>query len=399
MSRQNIIVFFILTAIGFFAYKYCLNIFIPGDHYSQLYFAEKGFVAGFYESSRSAAPYFVGYPLLYFCYKLFGVSPFCWLTASVFLHILNAFIVFLLAKQLVKLFSFQHETLIAFFSALIFLISPYQTENVIWVAITLRLPFHAFVTLAGFYFFILFLSTPSVKKIIIIHFLFLLGIFSSEFTLICPLIYIVLYLLFKMTNKTSVSVKHFFTRIITVQFIFIAIFFLVCKLWSGHWFWHGGTAENITQTTDYAKTFLKYLAKFFLFYRYLPLANADLFVRNIFESFYMRCLLLVSVSAFFIYVFKRLIKDNKEIGYFLLAMFVCFMIALLPVLPLDSSFLKYIYPDRYGYLASVFFYTFLVSAIYFLLKKYALPVLIGYCVLCWMLLMQTTPVWNSAKYY
>ncbi|MBI4946955.1 MAG: hypothetical protein HY840_11220 [Bacteroidetes bacterium] len=399
MRRQNLIVFFLLTAIGFFTYKDCLNIFVPGDNYSHLLLFEKGFVAGFNESAHFSAPYFVGLPLLQLLYKVFGMSSVCWILTSTLLHAVNAFLVFLIARKLLTLFFHKQETVIAFFSALAFLISPYQTEYVVWMPLLFRGLFHAFVTFMGFYFFILFLSATSVKKLIVIQLLFLLGIFSYEFTIICPLIYIVLFLLFRRTNKTSISIKQLFTQVIVVQLFFIAVFFIACKIWSGHWFWHGGTVESITQSTDYAKTFLKYLAKFFLFYRYLPLNNVDLFARNIFSNYYTGIVLLVISGAVFTLIVKRIIKSSKKYGYFLLTMFVCFTIALLPVLPLDSSFLKYVYPDRYGYQSSAFFYIFLVSAVYFFLKKFALPVLIGYCVLSWMLLMQTITVWNSANEY
>ena len=399
MSRQNFIVFFILTAIGFFAYKDCLNIFIPGDNYSQLLLFEKGFINGFAENPQSASPYFVGFPLLYFLYKLFGMSSTCWIITSTLLHVTNSFVIFLITRKLMIQFFHKHETAIAFLSALIFLLSPYQTEDVLWITGSIRWLFHTLVTLSGFYLFILYLSAPSFKKLICIHLLFLLGIFSYEFTIICPLIYITLYYLFKITNKTFVSTKQFLIRILSVQFLFVAMYFIVCKIWSGHWFWHGGTVGDITQTTDYIKTFLKYLAKFFLLYRYIPLAHADDLIRTVFGSLYARILLLALISAVSIYLIKRIIKGNKETGYFLLAMFACFMISLLPVLPLDSSFLKYIYPDRYGYHASAFFYIFFVASVFLILKKLALPLLAGYCILCWLLLMQTISVWNDTNDY
>ena len=46
-----------------------------------------------------------------------------------------------------------------------------------------------------------------------------------------------------------------------------------------------------------------------------------------------------------------------------------------------------------------FFSSFLLHQFFFFLKKIALPVLIGYCVLSWVLLMQTISVWNSANEY
>jgi len=398
MFRQNLIVFLILTAIGFFAYKDCLNIFIPADNYSQLFTYSKGFVSGMNENIHNGSPYFVTFPLLYLLYQLFGASPVCWVITSTLLHVVTSFVIFLIARKLIGLFFHKQETVIAFFSALVFLISPYQTENVLWAPLCLR-TLHALVTFAGFYFFILYLSNPSLKKLIGIHLLFVIGIFSYEFTLICPLIYVVLYMLFKMTNKTPVSIKHFFTQTITVQLFFIVIYFIACKILSGHWLWHSGTMETFAQSTNYPKTFLKYLAKFFVFYRYLPFENSDSLLREFFNNYFKSGLLLITLIVFFLYIFTKVVKRNKEIGYFLLAMFTCFTISLLPVLPLDSSFLKYIYPDRYGYMASAFFYVFLVSSLFFFLKKLAFPVVIGYSVLSWLLLMQTTAVWNSANEY
>src|ERR1035437_6691894 len=104
MSRQNYIVFFILAAIGFFTYKDSLNIFIPGDNYAHLLLFEKGFIEGFNESAHFSAPYFVGLPLLQLLYQLFGMSPACWIITSTFLHIVNAFLIFLIARKLIELF-------------------------------------------------------------------------------------------------------------------------------------------------------------------------------------------------------------------------------------------------------------------------------------------------------
>src|SRR5436853_116302 len=84
----------------------------------------------------------------------------------------------------VWIFSVLPSVTVAFFSWVIFLSSPYQTENILWVSVNVRWLFHALVTLAGFYFFLLHLSNPSVKKIISIQVLFLLGLFSYELTFI-----------------------------------------------------------------------------------------------------------------------------------------------------------------------------------------------------------------------
>lgn len=398
MSRQNFIVFLLFTAIGFFAYKDCFTIFIPADNYSRLYAFEKGFVFGLTESIRGV-PYLIPFSLYYFFYSLFGITPSYWITVSLALHVLNAFLVYIIAKQILTALKIPRGSIPAFFSALIFLISPYQTEDVLWVPISFARPLHACVTLAGIYFLINYLLNPSSKKIGAIHFLFLLGLFSYELTIIFPLIYLILFVLFRILNASELNPKKFFLQIIAPQLFFISVYFLVCKLVSGHWFWHGGTFEDITQTSDYSKTLLKYFAKFFLFYRYFPVGQMDDILRTLSGNNLATALLCFFMLALFALFFWKLIKIKKEYGYFLSALFLCFIISLLPVLPLDSSFLKNIYPDRYGYLSSVFFYLFLTSSVFFLLRKIAVPVLVGYVVLCWILLMKTIPVWNSANDY
>ncbi|MEK6614917.1 MAG: hypothetical protein AABZ32_02225 [Bacteroidota bacterium] len=400
MNKGIFFAFISYVALAFFAYRDCFTIFIPGDNYSLLYmFENNGAAASIMTDAQKNAPYFVALPLLYFLYQLFGILPSCWMMIAITFHVLNSFLVLLIAKLLMKTFFPDRGIMVAFFPALLFLISPYQTEEVLWTAINIRWLLHACVTLAGIYIFINYLVNPSSKKIIAIHFLFLLGLFSYEFTLICPLIYTVLFLLFRKLGASQLHPKKFFMQMILPQIFFISTYFLACKLLSGHWFWHAGTFEDIIQTSDYPKTFLKYFAKFFLFYRYLSIGQMDNLLRTLSANHWTTALSCFFVLAAIAIFFWKLIITKKEFGYFLSAVFACFIISLLPVLPLDSSFLSYIYPDRYGYLPSVFFYLFLTSSFFFLFKKIAAPVMVGYAILCWILLMKTIPVWNSANDY
>lgn len=386
-----------LIALAFVAYRNCFDVFIPGDNYCFLYMFEKWDAAAILKNVREGAPYFVAYPILYLLYQLLGIDPAWWMVISITLHAANAFFVFLIAKCLLKKILNDQTAVVASFSALLFLVSPYQTESVLWTSINIRWLFHSLVTLAGIYFLLGYLENAGRKKIFAVHFLFLLGLFSYEFTMVCPLIYTVLFMLHRKLNTTGLRPEMFLTRIILPQIIFISGYFVACKLVSGHWLWHAGTIGDIIQTSDYSKTLLKYFAKFFIFYRYLPIGKTDQALRALSENSRLMTLSVIFAFAAIAFLSWRLIKTKGGSGYLLAALFACFIIALLPVLSLDSSFLKYIYPDRYGYLPSVFFYVFLVSALFFILKKIALPVLIGYSILCWVLLTQTIPVWNAVN--
>lgn len=398
-KKINLLVLLVLFTLSFISYRNCFNIFIPADNYSLLYLFENNGTSAIMTHAQNGAPYFIAVPLLYFLYCIFGVSPLWWMVTAIAFHALNSFLIFLIAKALMKIFFPDAGSRVAFFSALLFLFSPYQTEEVLWTAINIRWLFHASVTLAGIYFLASWLISPSKKKIIIIHFLFLLGIFSYEFTIVCPLLYLAFFVLFKKLRKTELSSKRYSILLFLPQLFFIFGYFLACKLSSGHWFWHAGVIEDITQTSDYTGTLLKYFAKFFLFYRYLPIGEIDAILKTFSVNRLGTLLLCFVVFAAITLFFWKLIKTKREFGFFLSAVFICFIISLLPVLPLDSSFLKYIYPDRYGYLPSAFFYIFLASTVFFLMRKIAVPVLAGYALLCWVLLLKTISVWNSANDY
>lgn len=397
MSKEKAVAFFALAAIAFIAYRNCFDIFIPGDNYSFLYIFEQHGWSGLVNDLQKGVPYYAAYPIMYFLYRLFGTNPVCWMITALFLHALNSYFVFIISKEFLKTFFKDVKTITAFFPALIFLISPYQTEEVLWTAINFRWLFHAFITLLCVYFLMKYFLNSSRKHTFLIHFLFLAALFSYEFTFITPLIFFSLFLLYRTLNKTNLPLQKFLVQIIFPQLILISAYFLICKITSGHWLWHAGTAGDIVQTSDYSKTLIKYLAKFFLFYRYLPLGEADVAIRQFSTNSMAVAGLSVIILAAFAFFFWKISKTKKEIGFFLSVIFLCFIFSLLPVLPLDSSFTKYIYPDRYGYLPSVFFYIFFVFLVYFLFRKIAIPFLTGYAVLCWILLTQTIPVWNSVN--
>jgi hypothetical protein len=205
--------------------------------------------------------------------------------------------------------------------------------------------------------------------------------------------------MYRAQSKTTLSLKDLGVKILIPQAGIILSYLIVTKLLFGSWLWHSGNFDTSFSLSQLAGTGLKYMAKFFLFYRYLPVNSADQIFRQIFGQHGFVLLVFLFMGTLFFSGILFLIKKKNVNGLFLVGLFMCFAISLLPVLSLDSSFLKYIYPDRYGYLPSVFFYIFLSCSLFFLFKKMAPFILLGYAVLCWVLLAQTIPVWNSANEY
>lgn len=198
-------------------------------------------------------------------------------------------------------------------------------------------------------------------------------------------------------NKNKIAFKHFALKILLPQAGFIFIYFLLCKVWYGHWIWHGRELDISISPFIYAGNLLKYFVKFFLFYRYLNLGDVDVLLRQCYSApfFITTAFVALTAAAALLIYFIR----NKKETVLLLFLFFCIILSLIPVLPLDSSFLKYIYPDRYGYLPSVFVYMFMSGCIFFIFRKFALPVFLCTTMLFWLLLSQTITVWTDVNNY
>jgi len=392
-------VFLALASLSFVAYRNCFELFIPGDSYSFFAPFENSDSSTLFDAIKRDAPYLVGYSLLYFLFKLFGFNSAYWVMTAIILHALNAFLVYIISKKIIKLFLKKDDVWPSILVAAIFLLSPYQTENVLWTAINIKWLFHAIVTLSTINICIDYFIKDSFKKLLLIQFLFLLGLYSFEFTFVLPLLLFAFYLAFRKINLTTITYKSFLLRLVLPQAFMLVSYFIVSKLIYNTWIWHAGTPADFLQTSDYAKTLLKYFAKFFLLYRYLPIGEFGNALKSISEnSSLMLLILLIFLSVLGFSIWKLFIK-HKALGIISSALFLCFIISLLPVLPLDSSFLSYIYPDRYGYIPSVFFYLFVSITISQVLPKVVVALLSAYAILCVVLLSQTTSVWIQVNTY
>jgi hypothetical protein len=348
---------------------------------------------------HSLGPYFFSLPVVFLIYKFVGLSVEGWVAVSLLLHIVNAFLVYLFARKVAHSLLGKASLLPTFFSGIIFLISPYQTEAVLWNPANMGFLMATALSLLCLLFFADYLTHLKKPNLYFFHFTFLSAVYSWESAFILPGVSLLLYFLYYSRHKTNLQRKDFIFKIFLPQIGIILSYLLITKVLFGSWLWHSGSFDVSFSFILLAGTALKYLAKFFLFYRYLPLNSGDDVLRQAFSHHGIVLLAFILLSLVLTAGCRLLIKNKNNKGQFLLILFLCFMVALFPVLPLDSSFLKFIYPDRYGYFPSVFYYIFITHALFFLLKKFSLPVLIGYSILCGVLLTQTITVWNSANDY
>ncbi len=396
-GRTNAWVFLAFLGSALIAYRDCFGIFIPGDSLPQLYFFDMDILFTASEGSLATSPYFAGFTLTYLLYEVFGMDPAGWILTSILLHTVCGFFVFLITRTLVREFVSERGLLAGFFSGLFFLISPYQTEAVLWQPSNFTVLFAALCFLAGLHLFLLWITDPKNNRLYFLQVPFLLGALSYESSLVLPGITLLLFVLFVLSGKSTVTFYQYAGRVLLPQAGIIFIYLLSSKLVFGEWLFHGGSVDlgiPLHQTTG---TALKYVAKFFFFFRYAAGEELDSFLRGWYGNKFLIAGIFMVFTSFILFVAVYFLRKNNRKILLLAVLFLCFIASLIPVLHLDSSFLRYIYPDRYGYLPSVFFYVFAATGIVFLFRKYSVAVLIGYAVLCWIFLMRTTAVWAGSN--
>ncbi len=401
--KEKIFVFLGLAAAAFIAYRNCFGIDIPTDSYPLLMTFQKFGAAGLFHNFYDVGMAPFADSIIFILYKLIGTNGSWWIFTSLLLHVNNAFLLHIAGKYFFQKAGIKHALQLSLFSSLLFLLSPFQTEVILWAPRMFNYHIATGLFILSFYFLTKYHSEPSKKHFILLHGSFILAILSFESTLTFPLASIFFFVFFRLTGSNALPLKRFATHVFIPQWAIIASYFLACKIWLGSWILHYGASTHLLFSIPLMMTnYVKYVAKFFLFYRYLPASRSD-FLHSFLHidiNNKLTALFLISISIVLLGIlFYRLFKKNREGSFALLILMGIFLISLLPVINLDTSFVGAVISDRYGYLPSVLFYLFIVLFIYLLFGKisvFANSMLVVISVFC---LTQTVPLWIKADAY
>lgn len=382
--RYLILPFYLLLA--FLAYREGLSVFIPADNYGMLYFYEKGNILAQTDLNDNATPQLLSAFLLYILYKIIGLSSAGWVSVSVLLHAVNAWLVFRITEKWLER-STTKPFMASLFAALLFLLSPYQAETVLWTPTNISILLATFFFLSALLSWISWIRNGRSQTLWMSQLFFLAAVFSYEITLAWPAIATLIFIWFqfhKTSDHSTVFGKNTFEPLrsrlllpLLIQLLIIFSYFLSTRLIFGSWVLHSGGAEDFISETSPFLVLGKYFLKFIFLYRYSVPDAWDAWLRNTEQGGWLALLVLSGLAAVFYFILRK--KRTETIS--ILVLVGCFILSLAPVLMLDSSFLHYIYPDRYGYLGSAFFYMAIAAAGFFFLRPFFLPVLTGCTVL------------------
>lgn len=393
-KKNNVIIFFCFFIITFLCYYPSQNAKFVNDTLYYLNEIEQNGWKGIFNSYHMIFLWHVPSIAYYIVYKIFGFHWLGWHLVFSFLHSINAFLLFIIIQKVIK----KETNWTSFFASLLFLVSPYQTEVVAWGAALHYILIVNFLLL-GFLVLIRYFETNSIKYLIWFHLFFLGSLSCFEQAFLFPLLF-ALFVALIIPIIVDIDVwklmKIFFLKFFLLNMVSILGYFIMTKIVFGVWIAHYGSGTHASiHLKSMLDSLLNYNLKFLVYYRYLP-SFIQQYINN---PIFHLALLIISVFiviAFICWILLKKYYHNysiKIITFFL----SCYVVMLVPVLNLDNSFTFEIQSDRYGYIASLFFYPLFVWIAFKVLDRLLfIMVMLAEIVICIILLTHAVQFWHSS---
>lgn len=347
--KTSILNFIIFFSVSFICYNNVLNVglfsddFFWIDRYNKWGFS--GFKFNFNDDFFLPISHFFQIVIL----KIFGINNIFFHFTNIFLLSTIGYFLRIAISYFGKLFNVENLNHIPLLISLLFITSPYNTEVMNWYTAQSYLISTLFFVIS-FNFYLKFKLYSKFNYLTYSLIAFFVSIFSKEISLVLfPIVFVIE--LFTANFKSLLKNSLYFFIVVLIYFIVRAIFFNDII---------GGYGFNIHTNYSLGLVFnniLAYISKFFGYHRYLN--NAIDYYKLIFIISYS--LLMISVLIFY-FSRKTLLKP-------LILLFCLFILSLIPVINLETSFLENLQSDRYGFLPSIFAYTTIVFLISSIVKK------------------------------
>lgn len=355
--------------------------FINDSFYYFAKIQQEGF-AGIWDSYNIIFNFQLPCFLYYVFYKIFGLHYLGWHILFSLLHVANAYLWY---HFILKSFNGikKYQIIIASY---LFLIAPFQTEVVAWGA-TLHYLLIVFFLISCLLLLKKYSDAEKTKYLILFHLSFFCSLFCFEQAFLFPILFSIYYFV-TLENKDH---KGFALKILLPNILMIAFYISLTKMIYGVYIAHYG--KDVHTNLDIYKiynTFVLYLYKYILLFRYLPEQIKILLEQEWCKIFF---LIIIVIILF-------LSLRNKTYRKLLSFLILSYGLMIVPVLNLDTSFKFEIQSDRYGYLPSIFAYSLLIFMVFSVIKeKFAIVLFVIMITINMFFLIPTIDKWNKAGKY
>lgn len=344
-----------------------------------LRYRAQGYAALFTNNYHDHSVRPVFHTVYYFMCMIVGNHPFVWAFITNMLHVSNAVLLFWLLQRMLP----AKSAYFYFFSSLLFLLSPFFSEAMIWGA-----AFHYVYTASLFlmmaHFILNYIKDGKFYWGIAIFLLQLIAVFANEFAFaFFPALMIIF--IFNQNEKFALILKRavpLFLLLLVASFVYFAATKMVLGKWIGH---YGAKSHLNTDFGLYALNICRNYSRAFLFtnnyagfYQFFGKTWVYFLVLGI--TF---MLIMLSVYAFF-----RGKKAKQMALLFLLSFFL-----FAPSINLYTDVYMPIQCSRYFYYTALFAYPLWVYFFFILKEKWAISLSLLYVIISCFFLFQTAKIW------
>lgn len=341
--------------------------------------------------------HWVSHALNILVFEIWGTNAYGWHFTLLAWHSLNALLLTSLVNRMVTLTNAGEPRFVSVIAALLWLVSPYHTDAVVWGGAMLHLGVSSFL-FAGILCFTRHLETGLSKYMYLTYAWYLLAMFTLENFLIFPVLLLVVYLMYLQTHKPFA--RYFFIKLYLIPFVCLnAAYLLANKYYMGEWVGHYG--EDAHLNTDIfllVPNLTKYLSKML----YIPLFFTYA-IRDQWYTFLHKPKVVYAALSCYGILFGVLaftfFKTKKPVLRLSVGMFALCCVAMLPVISTYFAYSKDIEGDRYFYFLSSFFYAALAVILTQLGKKTQLLISITLITLSVLFLYRNNNYWYQSGNY
>lgn len=394
LFNRNIVVFIIYWLIAYALYFKTAGAGFVTDEIGWLQNYKATGCQGITNAFGDRSLHFVYHLVGYFSWEIFAFNSQAWMMVFVTLHAVVAMQSFNIFKLLFQNEGVSYASANAFAGALLFLVSPYQTEVLVWYA-CIHYLVSSLLILVSFRFLLSYLHNGKPTFIALYYVSFIVSLFTLEISFTLPLLLLVFFILWPSKIFRGSDRLELIKIFVLPSLMLLGVYFLLSKMLRGSAVGHYGAADHLNFSIPLLMANLsKYVSKIFFLSQFWAYEKRNwlylFFEKKVFGYFLFAGLLLI---AFGYLIVQHKLKGKTRISFLLFAFFI---IALLPILNLFFSSIVNIEGDRFTYFASIFATQFIGFTAIFIFRQFGWLLLIVYAFLSFKFLSINTDSWKNS---
>ncbi|MDB5280978.1 MAG: hypothetical protein JWO06_53 [Bacteroidota bacterium] len=346
---RNLLVFisyFLLGMLFFFkGYQGMLVTDVTGWFHSYEVMGWNGLLYSFGDKSL----HYLYHLVFFLCFKLFGFNNAWWAAFYILAHAVAATTAFIFFKKIYRVLGLPFAVIVSYLGSLLFLLSAYNAEPVLWAA-CIHYPLCTIFTLLALNNMVEYALYGKALNAWLFVLFYIMGLFCLELALALPFICIPLLLVFRHVNFS----RQKFLSLQAISVLIVLAYLVLNKIRFGTAVGHYGAATHLNTDPELLLANLnKYLTKYFVFSQFWPFETMNkIYVLFETSDFAYGSLVFFAVIIIAFIFYRDGLSKRVQTGLLMLG---CAVMALAPVLNLFFTSIVHNECDRLGYFFGVFF--------------------------------------------